>query len=175
MLSFIGVPKTKRKLSNNVLFYSYESEPEPLTSRKLKIEINCKEHMTVLGYEEIPFAVNSVWFSGHAHLKTYPLDELVGTKLRALYQRKKGRDLFDLYWVLKSGKLDIDRAVACFREYTMFTNGATPSRKMYALNLEEKMADLAFRSDLSRILRQDIDYDIDEAFRTVKEQIIDKL
>jgi predicted nucleotidyltransferase component of viral defense system len=174
-LSFMGLPRTKRKTINNVLLYTFESEPEPRIPRKLKIEINCKEHMTVLGHEEIPFTVDSNWFSGHAHLKTYPLDELVGTKIRALYQRKKGRDLFDLYWALKRGNIDVDRALTCFHEYTMFTNGAVPSKKMYVLNLEDKMADPDFRSDLSPILRQDIGYDIDEAFRIVKEQILDKI
>ena len=38
----------------------------------------------------------SRWFTGAAKVLTYDLDELLGTKLRALYQRKKGRDLFDL-------------------------------------------------------------------------------
>ena len=33
--------------------------------------------------------------SGKCEITTYSLNELLGTKLRALYQRKKGRDLFD--------------------------------------------------------------------------------
>ena len=37
------------------------------------------------------------WFTGSAELTTYHFEELLGTKLRALYQRKKGRDLYDLY------------------------------------------------------------------------------
>lgn len=39
---------------------------------------------------------------GTAFLKTYELEEMAGTKMRALYQRKKGRDLFDLYIILKT-------------------------------------------------------------------------
>lgn len=42
------------------------------------------------------------WFSGRSELTTYALEELLGTKLRALYQRKKGRDLFDLQKALTS-------------------------------------------------------------------------
>lgn len=64
---------------------------------RLKVEINCFEHFNVLGLQEVPFRVESGWFTGEARLTTYQLEELVGTKLRALYQRKKGRDLFDLY------------------------------------------------------------------------------
>jgi predicted nucleotidyltransferase component of viral defense system len=28
------------------------------------------------------------------------MNEMLCTKMRALFQRKKGRDLFDLYWAL---------------------------------------------------------------------------
>jgi len=174
-LYFIGMPKTKRKTSNNVLLYTFESEPEPRIPRKLKIEINCVEHMTVLGYEDVEFTVNSSWFSDHVRIKTSPLKELVGTKIRALYQRRKGRDLFDLFWALKSGKLDVALAVKCFQEHIRFTNGAVPSKKVFALNLEEKIRDSDFSADLSPILSRDIDYDIDEAFRVVMEQIVERI
>ncbi len=30
----------------------------------------------------------------------YDLHEMLGTKLRALFQRRRGRDLFDVYWAL---------------------------------------------------------------------------
>jgi predicted nucleotidyltransferase component of viral defense system len=42
------------------------------------------------------FKVKNQWFNGSCKIATYQLYELVGTKLRALYQRKKGHDLFDL-------------------------------------------------------------------------------
>ena len=65
----------------------------------LKIEINTREHFTVLGLTEHQLNISNPWFTGAANLKTYQLDELLGTKLRALYQRRKSRDLFDL-WAL---------------------------------------------------------------------------
>jgi predicted nucleotidyltransferase component of viral defense system len=40
---------------------------------------------------------DTIWFSGTGAIQTYKLEELLGTKLRALYQRKKGKDLYDLY------------------------------------------------------------------------------
>jgi len=51
----------------------------------------------VLGLEKHNLDIQSRWFSGGASILTYSLDELLGTKMRALYQRKKGRDLFDLW------------------------------------------------------------------------------
>jgi hypothetical protein len=39
----------------------------------------------------VPFEVNSRWYGGACSILSYELNELQGTKLRALYQRKKGR------------------------------------------------------------------------------------
>ena len=50
-------------------------------------------------------------------MKTYQLDELLGTMLRALYQRKKGRDLFDLFIASRRAKVDPPRVVECFTRY----------------------------------------------------------
>jgi len=68
---------------------------------RLKVEINTREHFALFGYARIPFTVTSRWFEGTADIVTFELDELLGTKLRALYQRKKGRDLFDLALALE--------------------------------------------------------------------------
>ena len=43
--------------------------------------------------------MDSPWFTGATDIITYELDELMATKLRALYQRRKGRDLFDIWYV----------------------------------------------------------------------------
>ena len=66
----------------------------------LKVEINCKEHFSVYPMVRAPFSVNSSWFKGACEVLTYELAELTGTKLRAVYQRRKGRDLFDLWKIL---------------------------------------------------------------------------
>ena len=66
------------------------SGPGELTGR-IKIEINTREHFSVRELERIPHRVESRWFAGEAPILTYALDEMLGTKLRALYQRKKGR------------------------------------------------------------------------------------
>jgi len=88
---FLGKPTSKRKQDSVVLFYRMASEIPPIVNLRLKIEINTREHFTVLGFEKRPFEVNSRWFFGKCELTTYDLNELLGTKLRALYQRRKGR------------------------------------------------------------------------------------
>ena len=63
---------------------------------RLKVEINTSEREP---YDEplaIPFRVNNPWFSGETAVATYSREEMLATKLRALLQRDKGRDLFDL-------------------------------------------------------------------------------
>lgn len=86
---FLGKPTSKQKQASVVLFYRMASEIPPIINLRLKIEINTREHFTVLGFEKRPFEVNSRWFSGKCELTTYDLNELLGNKLRALYQRRK--------------------------------------------------------------------------------------
>lgn len=96
-LSFLGDCTVAQKANNNTLKYRFESEFPPVQYLRLKIETNFREHFTVLGYQQFPFEVKSSWFTGSCNITTYRLEELLGTKLRALYQRRKGRDLYDLY------------------------------------------------------------------------------
>jgi predicted nucleotidyltransferase component of viral defense system len=62
------------------------------------------------------FGVDFRWFQGSAKIVTYELEELLGTKLRALYQRKKG-DLFDLAAALDATTVDPARIVEAFTTY----------------------------------------------------------
>lgn len=73
------------------------TEGLPEIPMKLKIEINTQEHFTILEHQQKLFSVSSDWINGEAEIRTYQLEELLGIKLRALFQRKKGRDLFDLW------------------------------------------------------------------------------
>jgi len=172
-LSFLGDPKTKHKDSNNVLLYRFNAEEMQGAVLSLKIEINCREHIAVNDRETRPFKMESQWFSGECGIVTYNFNELIGTKLRALYQRKKGRDLFDLYVALESGKLDINAVIECFKKYMALHNHHAPTRIEYKKNLEGKMADYEFRRDLMPFLAQGIEYDIDKAFKNVCEQIVE--
>jgi len=99
-LSFLGKAKVEAGDKTTTLKFRFDSEFPPIVSLRLKIEINCREHFTVLGWERIPFEVKSSWFNGECRLTTYRVEELLGTKLRALYQRSKGRDLYDLWKAL---------------------------------------------------------------------------
>ena len=172
VLSFMGTAKTKLKMNNNVLLFQFETTFPPISVRKLKIEINCKEHFSVLDRVTVPFGMNNQWFSGNCQINTYTFEELIGSKIRALYQRKKGRDLFDLNYAIESGKLDIRQTIQCYRHYISFPNHDVPSVKEYALNLKLKMKDPVFCNDIAPIISPEIDYDITLAYEKVMDTIV---
>ena len=174
-LFFLGKPKTVRKASNNTLVYRMDAEEPPGTPLRLKVEINCREHFSVHGFQTRPFSLDNQWFSGECFVSTYRFDELIGTKIRALYQRKKGRDLFDLYTALQSGLLDVEVAIDSYRKYMVFTGYKVPSATEYANNLEEKMKDEYFRIEILPFLSRNIEYDAYEAYSLVREHIIEMM
>lgn len=155
--------------------YRFTSEYEGIRLR-LKLEINCREHFNVLPWVEFPFEVKSDWFTGKANIRTYNINELLGTKLRALYQRSKGRDLFDLDYSRLHIELDIDQIIECFKEYTTFSTGnRPPSQKEFLINIEEKEQDPNFIGDMEALLRPEIKYNQEAAFDWLKKKLIEKL
>jgi predicted nucleotidyltransferase component of viral defense system len=142
----------------------------------LKVEANTREHFTVLGLKKFPFEVKSSWFDGSCHLTTYRLEELIGTKLRALYQRKKGRDLFDTYMALtQKPELDIEALLHCYREYMNFSVEKPPTQREYILNMEAKMKDSDFLGDTTALLRPDVPYEPQLAYEVVKTTLIERI
>jgi predicted nucleotidyltransferase component of viral defense system len=134
--SWLGMPRRSVKEGGATLTYRMESEGAPPVPVRLKIEINSREPFSVFGIERHDFTVDSRWFSGSASIPTYALDELLGTKLRALYQRKKGRDLFDLWLAQVRASVDPERVVASFLQY-LGQAGLTVSRAEFEANLED--------------------------------------
>jgi len=118
----------------------------------------------------------SSWCPGNALIRTYKIEELLGTKLRALYQRRKGRDLFDLSIAIQTfPDLDVAAILNCFRQYLLFT-GNRISKAEFLENMEEKLNNREFREDMIPLLpHQSQKFDPDAAYQLVKEKIIEKL
>jgi predicted nucleotidyltransferase component of viral defense system len=93
----LGPPKRGASEGGVTLIYRMDSEIRPVVRMRLKVEINTREHFTLFGPQKRKLEIRSNWHTRKADLITYTLEELLGTKLRALYQRRKGRDLFDLW------------------------------------------------------------------------------
>ncbi|HPT25749.1 MAG TPA: nucleotidyl transferase AbiEii/AbiGii toxin family protein [Bryobacteraceae bacterium] len=173
---WLGEPR--RKQGQGVTFiYRFDSEIPPITPLRLKVEINTREHFSVHGFETKRFEVDSPWFSGAASLRTYFLEELLGTKLRALYQRKEGRDLFDLALALqRRPALDIEKTVGCFLEY-MRRSATRVSRAEFEANLLGKMEDPTFLADIAPLLSPDAadQFDARRAGEVILERFISKI
>lgn len=165
----------KSKANNNTLLYRFNSEYSPEIRLRLKIEINCREHFNLLGWNPFPFSVASEWFTKGCNIITYHLDELLGTKVRALYQRKKGRDLFDLYYADQHAKLDYDKIIHCYNEYMKFVVGKLPTQKEFLLNMGEKKRSKQFSGDMEGLLNPDLKYDQEEAFEWLFDELVQRL
>jgi predicted nucleotidyltransferase component of viral defense system len=104
-------------------------------------------------------------------LSTYSLEELLATKLRALYQRRKGRDLFDLWIGLTEGHADSEAIVRVFQRY-MEAGEHHVTQEEFRKNFREKMKNKNFLRDTEGLLRPGITYDPQEASRLVENRLI---
>jgi predicted nucleotidyltransferase component of viral defense system len=171
---WLGKPTRSRAEGGATLTYRFQSEIAPVRPLRLKIEINTREHFAVLGWQHRQLAVENPWFTGRAEVMTYELDELLGTKLRALYQRRKGRNLFDLWLCLSRKMLDPPRVIACFTEY-LNRQGHSASRAEFERNLHDKENAPAFLHDIRPLLRADVRYDAQAAMQAVRGVLVEEL
>lgn len=171
---WLGKPQWKQTEGRITFNYRFSSEdPTPLPLR-LKIEVNTREHFTEYGFRTLPFAVQSRWFTGTADITTYELDELLGTKLRALYQRRKGRDLFDMATAMTRGNVDPARVVAAFRRY-MTEGSHRVTRAEFEVNLATKLTDRRFLSDVPPLLAAGQRWDPTQAAALIAEKFLSLL
>lgn len=171
---WLGEARHKRGPDGTTLVYRFESSSVPVQSMRLKIEINTREQFAVFGRHEKTLRVRNPWFDGTASIATFRVEELLGTKMRALFQRKKGRDLFDLWLAMRS--LDVSDAdvVASFSEY-MRREGQRISRARFEANLHEKLKSPGFGGDISALLATGLAYDFLEAHGVVQDRLVSKL
>lgn len=171
---WLGEPRRVFHEGRVNLVYRFESEDAPPLKLKLKVEINTREHFTELGIKQVPFAVKNPWFNGSADVSTYAIDEMLCTKLRALYQRKKGRDLFDIWLALDQGRIDPATILTCFERY-MSEDGGSVTRAQFEANLAQKRRQPDFRDDVGPLLRPGFSWDLDTAMDAVLENIVARL
>jgi predicted nucleotidyltransferase component of viral defense system len=135
---------------------------------QVKVEMNTFERSPARPTVTRPFAVESPWFTGGADVPTFTIEELTATKIRALFQRRKGRDLFDLWLAVEHGGASIDAIVECFEPYR--PDGWTADRALD--NLEAKLALTDFTRDLDQLVSAGPERYSIEAAAEVARQII---
>lgn len=159
----------------------FRIEPEDKSATiRVKVEINTRE---IAAYETpitISFEVENRWFTGQADIPTFAREEILATKLRALLQRDKGRDLIDLSHAKDVfDKLDTRRVVTCFSKY-LKASGQAISRAQAEERMFDKLANTAFMADVRPLLSADEAEKFDDkaaraAFRTVFSEFIKQI
>lgn len=175
-LEFLGESSVKPRRDGTQIICRFDSEFPPSIRLRLKVEVNTREHFTVYGLQQFPFEVKSSWFDGICKLTTYRLEELLATKLRALYQRRKGRDLYDLFMgLIQKPDLDSEALLHSYREYMKFSVEKPPTQREYILNMEAKLEDAEFLGDTTALLKPDVPYDPPTAYELVKTTLIERM
>ena len=122
---------------------------------RLKIEINTRDTTAFDPPLAKRLEIANPWFTGHADIPTFSPEEMLATKLRALLQRNKGRDLYDLAYGLASLEhLDVDRLVEVFGLY-MESSGVNISRAQAQERMFAKLANPRLWLDVSPLLPAD--------------------
>ncbi|MCU0691852.1 MAG: nucleotidyl transferase AbiEii/AbiGii toxin family protein, partial [Polyangiaceae bacterium] len=91
-----------------------------------------------------------------------------------LYQRKKGRDLFDLWFALEQGRVNANALISCFDRY-MTEEGHAVTRALFEANLHEKAGRPDFRGDMDALLRPGLTWDFDAALQVVLDELVARL
>jgi len=158
-----------------------DAEGQPADVRiNLKVEINTREREAYDQPIEIPFGVENPWFTGQAGIPTFSREEMLATKLRALLQRKKGGDLFDLdHAVTVFEGLNAARTVECFLLYLENAEIAI-SRAEAQQRMFQKLVNPAFFTDMRPLLSTDrakalTDETLKATFVRVMQELIDRI
>lgn len=172
--SWLGPPKRSFSSIGVTLVYRVLSdEGFPL---KLKVEVNTREHFSILGFQDYPFTCNTSWTNETVLIRTFKIEELLGTKLRALYQRRKGRDLYDLYVALGTlPHLDRQQILQCFVKYMAF-EGRSISKTIFLENMAIKLQNKEFREDIIPLIpHQNEPFNAETAYQHVQKYLLDHL
>ena len=160
-LSWLGKCSRHQAGHSMHLVFKFAPEVDPETTLKLKVEINTREHESLYGIKRYPFELVSRWHQAKTEILSFEPEELFGTKLRALLQRRKNRDLFDLHEGLKQLSMDPGKLITCY-EYYLSLDGKPISRAVAEQRMLEKL-DRSLTEDIAPLLPADIQFNDDDA------------
>lgn len=149
---------------------THESDGSPM---RIKIEMNTQEREPVLGFVTRRLSVDSAWFEGEADVTTFAPEEIVASKVRALHQREKGRDLYDLWLAVEHMGLDGRRIADVFEE--AYRPEGFRRDELIEM-LDDRLARGIFDQDLAPLLAASApSYDAKEALARVRRDVLDVL
>ena len=156
------------------LTYGVPSVSELGRELTIVVEANVTERTPHRPLTELPFELFFRDAPLRAQVNSFELHEMLGTKLRALFQRSRGRDLFDLFWAMRDASgiaVRPEVIIESFQHY-MRAEGAIASRHEFLDRFDQRLADAAFRRDMESLLRAGLDYDPLTAGAFVRERLL---
>ncbi len=143
--------------------YAWFSPLSGTAPQRLKLEVSFIERFAILGRVEHSLVPSP--FDEPLIVNTYHLEELTGTKRRALYDRRKGRDVYDLFRI---ADLDLNqtavRKMVLYHFYRAYKVFHYPT---FVSNVELKVAERGFRDDVRALIRHGTELDWEIACQQV--------
>lgn len=149
----------------------------------IKVEVNLNEEHAL--YPLVDVGLQTLDDDGEQQqvsVRSYDINEMLGTKTRALMQRKQGRDLFDLWHAhtLSAAnqtlyKVDGQKAMEAFCWYLQ-NEGTSMTFDEADAALAERLKDRSFCQDMDTLLRPGLpQFDVQAAARVVRAEFLKKL
>ncbi len=166
---------------SKILRTAYRFVPVGLRREEtIKVEVNLNESASL--YPLVSVELDTLDDDGEhirAIVHSYDINEMLGTKTRALMQREQGRDLFDLFhaWQLSEAKttpypVDGAKAMEAFAWYLEKEGTHLGSDEANAL-LDARLRKAAFRRDMDTLLRPGLPkFDVDEGAAVVRDAFL---
>jgi predicted nucleotidyltransferase component of viral defense system len=163
---------------SRILRITYRFVPLGLQREEtIKVEVNLNEGTPL--YPLVDVGLDTLDDDGElirAVVRSYDINEMLGTKTRALMQREQGRDLFDLFhaWQLSeagatSFPVDGAKAMEAFAWY-LEKEGTRLQRNEADALLDARLRKAAFRRDMDTLLRPGLPkFDVDNGALVVRE------
>jgi predicted nucleotidyltransferase component of viral defense system len=153
--------------------YAVPSKVEAERELRIVVEANVTERTPHRPVAEMAFTFPFRGEKIETAVRGYDINEMLGTKMRALFQRRRGRDLFDLHRAITmpAAGYDSDAVVASFVHY-LESEETRAGRNDFTALLDAHLSDPGFHSDMDDLLREGIDYDPAEAGELVKSTLL---
>jgi predicted nucleotidyltransferase component of viral defense system len=154
---------TYRGRYDQLTVYARFSPLSGTARQRLKLEVSFIERFAILG--RVEQSLVPLPFDEPLAINTYHLEELTSTKLRALYDRRKGRDIYDLFRIA-----DHDLNQAAVRKmvlYYFYRANKVFHYPTFVSNVELKIAGRGFRDDVRTLIRHGTELDWETACQQV--------
>ena len=161
--------------------FAYRPAVAPPAQMTIKVEVNYSERDPFHAVIDLSYHPPLAELAGPVALRSYDLDEMLATKLRALLQRTHGRDLYDLHCAMERNRaalqagesplIDPQRVAAAFLDY-MRRENTRVTRAAFERELTRKVGIRGFRDDMDLVLPAAHGFDVAAAAGAVQSTLL---